>query len=410
MSKLRFPLCLGLSAAAHLLLGLLLWFDVRGVGGGFGIGSGPGIGIGQGGGFGLGQNRRRQVFALKDVHAQPAPPRRGRLEERLAAVVPPAGGGRAAIPLAGDLPVALPRAVALPPPPAAIRSDVAAHGAAGAVVFGGLGGGGGGGGFGTSLGAGLTVGGAFGRYVEDLRARGLDVVFVIDGTASMQHVIDRVRRDLDRLVGTIESVVPVARVGFVVYRDRGDRVPIEVAPLTSSRRKLTAFLAGLRAEGGGDWPESLNLGLEAAWQRMAWRPDAKRILVFLASSPPHDDEREATLAVARQVREAGGAVSALDLSRGMHEDYAREIARANFGRDATREELERMPAFYAEVRKTFAGVTAAGGGEVLDLEADDRMVEHLLVLAFGTRWKSELQRLARETGGTQATKPAKGSE
>ena len=26
MSKLRFPLCLGLSAAAHLLLGLLLWF------------------------------------------------------------------------------------------------------------------------------------------------------------------------------------------------------------------------------------------------------------------------------------------------------------------------------------------------------------------------------------------------
>ena len=42
------------SALLHGLLGLMLWFDVAGIGGGFGLGVGPGFGIGSGGGVGLG--------------------------------------------------------------------------------------------------------------------------------------------------------------------------------------------------------------------------------------------------------------------------------------------------------------------------------------------------------------------
>jgi len=389
MSQRRFAACLAASAAFHVILGLLLYFDVMGPGGGFGIGSGPGVGIGQGGGFGLGKGNKRQIFALKDVEAKPAPPRRGRIEERLAAVTPPSAPKQSRIALAGDLAVALPKQVALPPASAAPRSDVAATGTAGAVVFGGLGGAGGGGGFGISL-------GNFGRYVSDLREKGLDVVFVVDGTASMGDVIALVRKDLAKLVGSIQGLVPVARIGFVIYRDRKDDVPIEVAPLTASRGKLDAFLRGIRAEGGGDWPESLNLGLEAALDRMQWRPGAKRLLVFVASSPPHDDERAATVETARRLRGSGGAVSAVDLSRVMHREFTRNFIRTTYRREATQQELDGapMPAFYDEVRTTFREIVGAGGGELIEFNQNERLVEHLLVLTFGTRWKEEVQQLA----------------
>ncbi|HEY8515520.1 MAG TPA: vWA domain-containing protein [Candidatus Binatia bacterium] len=388
MSQRRFAVSLALSAAIHVLPGLLLYFDVMGPGGGFGIGAGPGVGIGQGGGFGLGKGKKRQIFALQDVNAQPAPPRRGKIEERLSALTPPSAPEQSRIALAGDLPVALPQRVSLPPASAAPRSDVAAKGTAGAVVFGGLGGAGGGGGFGISL-------GNFGRYVSELRRTGLDVVFVVDGTSSMGDVIAHVRKNLAQLVGSIQALVPVARIGFVVYRDRNDEVPIDVAPLTASRKKLDAFLSGVRADGGGDWPESLNLGLEAALERMPWRPDAKRLLVFVASSPPHDDEIEATIDTARRVRAAGGAVSAVDLSRIMHVEFKRKFIRTLYRREATPEELaDELPGFYDEVRQTFRDIVRAGGGELIEFQQNERLVEHLLVLTFGTRWKEEVQQLA----------------
>jgi hypothetical protein len=109
MRQRRLAVCLAASAALHALLGLLLYFDVMGPGGGFGIGAGPGVGIGQGGGLGLGKGSQRRIFALADVRAKPAPPRRGRIEERLSAVTPPSAPKPARIALAGDLPVALPR-------------------------------------------------------------------------------------------------------------------------------------------------------------------------------------------------------------------------------------------------------------------------------------------------------------
>ena len=389
MNQPRFLFSLLASVLLHGVLGLLLYFDVMGSGGGFGIGSGPGFGIGQGGGMGLGEGRKRQIISLEDVRSEPVRPRRGRLEERIDSAFAPQAVARSAISLAGDLPVAMPKSASLPPPAAALRSDVVGRGATGAVVVGGLGGAGGGGGFGVSL------GGAFGRYVTELRARGLDIVFVVDGTASMEDVLAQVRRGLARLVETIQATVPVARIGFVVYRDRGDPVPVEIAPLTASRTRLASFLAGIRAEGGGDWPESLNMGLEAAVEKMKWRPDAKRILVFVASSPPHDDEIEATVDVARRVRSEGGNVSAVDIARAMHEEFQRGFARSAYGREATPEELATMPAFYDELRATFGTIVTAGGGEIIELRQTDRLVEHLLVLTFGTKWKLEVEALAR---------------
>ena len=53
-----------------------------------------------------------------------------------------------------------------------------------------------------------------------------------------------------------------------------------------------------------------------------------------------------------------------------------------------------MPAFYDEVRGVFREIVAAGGGELIEFHQNDRLVENLLILTFGTKWKGEVEKLA----------------
>src|SRR2546429_8897254 len=69
----RLVAAIGVSALAHGLFALLVFFDVMGIGSGLGLGVGPGFGVGSGGGAGLGEGRRREVFSLQDV-PEPGPP------------------------------------------------------------------------------------------------------------------------------------------------------------------------------------------------------------------------------------------------------------------------------------------------------------------------------------------------
>jgi len=69
----RLVAAIGVSALAHGLFALLVFFDVMGIGSGLGLGVGPGFGVGSGGGAGLGEGRRREIFSLQDV-PEPVPP------------------------------------------------------------------------------------------------------------------------------------------------------------------------------------------------------------------------------------------------------------------------------------------------------------------------------------------------
>jgi len=84
----RLAASVGVSAMVHGVLGLLVLFDVLGVGGGFGLGVGPGFGIGSGGAAGLGQARRREIFSLQDV-PEPVPPNDPAAEKALRELLAP---------------------------------------------------------------------------------------------------------------------------------------------------------------------------------------------------------------------------------------------------------------------------------------------------------------------------------
>src|SRR5881398_2163447 len=380
----RLAASVGVSAMAHGVLGLLVFFDVLGAGGGFGLGVGPGFGIGSGGAAGLGQARRREIFSLEDV-PEPVPPTDPAAEKALKELLAPAQPTTPVVHFAR------------PARPLGSGVDLGSRFASAGAGVGGFGTGGGGG-------AGWSLGSAFGKYVGGLRKVGVDVAIVVDSTGSMQSIIDDLKRRMDDLAATLQRLVPTARVGAVAYRDRdegkGPTGPresedfvVKWTDLTFNVKKVQAFFNGLVAEGGGDWPEAVRAGLETAMRQMKWRADAKRVIIIVGGSPPHAEDVPAIRKLVSEWHAKGGVISTIDVSLRLHEEHERMMHRWLYGEEL--KQVSPLPDFYKELTDSFGEIAHQGGGELLTLGQDTALVRHLLVLAFGPQWEKDVARIAR---------------
>jgi Mg-chelatase subunit ChlD len=237
-------------------------------------------------------------------------------------------------------------------------------------------------------GAGLIGGGdsPFRGYLGDLRERGLDVVFVIDATGSMQRFIDRARETIDDVIQDLASVVPSLRIGLVAYRDLGDDWITQDVDLTTDRYHIHNFLLGLRASGGRrevpDFEEAVEVGLEVATQEMSWREGARRVILLVGDAPYHDDDRAAANATVRSfARDRHSLVNTIYVSAG---------------------DFDRPTENQARARDAFQRIAGAGGGAAFELPVDDPQAgaslrSSVTAATFGDEWLDEiiaLQRLA----------------
>ncbi len=138
----------------------------------------------------------------------------------------------------------------------------------------------------------------------------LDLVFVMDTTASMGQVIRELRDSMAGIVRILERLVPSLRVGVVTYRDRElpGRV-VQSFPLTptdSALDRIQGFMSGLRASpvGGRSVHEDLDLGLEEAL-RMRFRPSAKQTIIVIGDAAAHRPQQAYTLRIANQFATSG---------------------------------------------------------------------------------------------------------
>jgi hypothetical protein len=379
----------------HALVLLALVFDVAGVGGGFGLGVGWGFGIGAGGGMGLGEKRDRQIFSIEDLPEYVRPDD----EEQLAQLLRPEQRQAIEIPRT-QRPVVTKGPIVnfkRPVRPESAGSDLSKRFAAAGSGTGGFGGGGGGG-------LGFSLGSAFGKYVTTLRRVGLDVAIVVDATGSMQNVIDELKKRLGTLVGTMQRLVPTARIGAVAFRDRGDD-KVATAPrksedflvrwtdLTFSGKKVQAFLSGIVAEGGGDWEEAVLQGLSTAMNQLKWRQDAKKVIILVGSSPPHVADVPAIRTLVAEWRGRNGVISTIDVSERLHQEHERKLNRWLYGTEL--EEVSPLPDFYQQLQQSFGEIARAGGGTSVTIDQDDVLMRQLLVLAFGKQWEKEVARAGR---------------
>ncbi|MEA3011174.1 MAG: hypothetical protein QOJ91_2866 [Sphingomonadales bacterium] len=153
----------------------------------------------------------------------------------------------------------------------------------------------------------LSVAGAAGRTVAIAEAPGgqrqgvtlrsgappvrkFDLLLAIDTTGSMGDEISYLKSELRTILADIRrthSGLDI-RLGLIAYRDEGDDFVTHSYPFVSSLDSMQANLQTQYADGGGDYPEAMDLALARAVAQ-DWRPDAVKSLLLVADAPPHDE-------------------------------------------------------------------------------------------------------------------------
>jgi len=124
-----------------------------------------------------------------------------------------------------------------------------------------------------------------------------DIIFVLDVTASMQKYIDGIRDGIQDFVVTLEDAEIDARIAMVAFRDLTDAFDKKAGtkamqvllfpdkPFTADYMLFRTEVGKLKAEGGGDLPESsMEAIAEAAKQ--PFRKDVTKIMILVTDAPP----------------------------------------------------------------------------------------------------------------------------
>src|SRR5262245_62262891 len=100
----------------------------------------------------------------------------------------------------------------------------------------------------------------------------VEVAFVLDTTGSMGPLIEGAKRKIWSIATAIIDCTPDAdiRMGLVAYRDIGDIYVTKKFDLTTDIQGVYGGLLQFRAQGGGDWPESVNEALCVAVNQLSW--------------------------------------------------------------------------------------------------------------------------------------------
>ena len=118
------------------------------------------------------------------------------------------------------------------------------------------------------------------RSLKNQNPFDVDIVFVMDSTASMGHYIQDVKAHISEMAEDIvdKFLNCTVRVGFVGYRDftEGKR-RLETLNLTNQTDEFTEFVGKIKAYAGGDVPEDVLGGLNQALD-LNW--EAKNRIIF----------------------------------------------------------------------------------------------------------------------------------
>lgn len=207
------------------------------------------------------------------------------------------------------------------------------------------------------------------RTVGRLRASGLDIVFVIDATGSMDGEIESAKRRVADMIALIESADIEFRLGVVAFRDDGEQFLVKSEPLSRNRYKAVGFIDDLRAGGGGDTPEAILDGLKAA-ARMRWSRKAERVIVLVGDAPPHDRDRRATMDLVDRFSDKGR----------VHTVFAQS---EYFGAETD------------QTRQDFREIAQRGRGSAVELKKEEHLVEEILMATLDTGDRAEVRRLVK---------------
>jgi len=129
---------------------------------------------------------------------------------------------------------------------------------------------------------------------DNIGAVGIDLVFLLDATGSMGDEIDKIKATVDSVAARIEQLPGSSqpRFGLVAYQDAGDSFVTQAWEFAGVQ-EFSQNLSNVLALGGGDYPESVNAGLQDAINLQGWADNSSgrrlRMIVLVGAAPPHLD-------------------------------------------------------------------------------------------------------------------------
>jgi Mg-chelatase subunit ChlD len=129
--------------------------------------------------------------------------------------------------------------------------------------------------------------------IQKIQTPRIDVVFCLDTTGSMADEIQTVKEKIKNMSRDIKGgrPSPDVRYGLVIFRDRGDEYVVKSFPFTRNIHQFSALVNNVRADGGGDTPESVNEALDVAVNKLDWdfRQSTQKLVFLIGDAGPHMD-------------------------------------------------------------------------------------------------------------------------
>ncbi len=146
---------------------------------------------------------------------------------------------------------------------------------------------------------------AFGTNQE--LPKSLDLMFVVDTTGSMGDEMRYLTKEFDAIVSNVEKKHPNVdiRFGLTLYRDKGDDYIVRDFDFTADKNKMKKQLEKQSANGGGDYPEAMDEGIEKALEASWKAKDGVRMIFVVADAPPHDEKIKQMVPIIEKARAMG---------------------------------------------------------------------------------------------------------
>jgi hypothetical protein len=167
-----------------------------------------------------------------------------------------------------------------------------------------------------------------------------------------------------------------------------------IQPLTASSRELNDFLMGPEANYCGcGCEESATLGAcETAINKMNWKPQARKVVVFIGDSPPGADQFGPLTRLISKFRGEDGTFSTIDVAPQEHERFERLLWLTVHHQEPPK--ISPLPEYYQRTIGAYKKLAESGAGTAIVLTKDTDINQQILTLAFGIQWKAETSAFA----------------
>ena len=217
-------------------------------------------------------------------------------------------------------------------------------------------------------------------YLEGLRQRDLDLVIVMDATASMLPMVNEARTGIDALILFLGDISGTMRLAFVAYRDHDNKPVWEGHPFTTEIKAIREFLFDLRITGGADYPEAVLEGV-AACRKLDWNRRAAREIVVVGDAPPHEEDYEKLTGTLETFRSNGVVVHAVHVPMRRRDGYERYLTPAQLAAD-----IQWLETYNRQTAEAFAQIARLGSGRMVTLTHRDQLVPSIMRFTIAEPW------------------------